>query len=817
MEDHDTQARQLAVMEDLRKYLEERDVHDADLSVWRVRVRKRSHPVFVMDGVTYASKVAVLRLLRPGADASSGRKRPREGGDDRPAAPQPRPARPGKRARRAAPELYYAALAEVERLQAENARLQTEIARLAPPMMEDRAGAMVEDPAREPPPPPPVVVVDREPRPPVAQAPAALPPSPAAPRLVTQAQMDAIADSVVESYRGVAAGTPLRDISNIPPAMIMRAVNLGGIEQWKVPQQGDKSASAAMYARACRVAGRPCAVVVVEKKTNAEGVNDKATDIVGLDNARFLTGERGAWSDLDRVVDDVRAGGVVMVCPAYALGHLVNFVEDNCVRGLHLVLDEADAMFSNLDEDAKTQREKHFDRLLRPANTAGLAVGPDGHRVASLVLLTATNMVNLWWATHYKLSFRMAIADLPEMRRRGHAHEGDLIMVGTVDQPTSAAEARASLYGLTDRAVQRLLDDFESEKPRPDGTPGRQAGKLLLVATCPWVRVAGRATTEAQALWYMAARNADRRTVCLVVSGTGVKKLSHNDAGELYVVNAYAKDLGTAIDRVDREHGLSWRVAVFGYQLVGRSVSVRSDRRVITHEFVMLGKACLVGAMHQTTMRFSGRTVNTREANMGTKSVCLVAPEEDYRVLCQVYEFEELIMRRFAEDPNYVWGAEEFSRAFKDVVGTTRPHAPRGMKLSLRGIKLSARPDVEGPRRVRDRYGDGAASAVDDGPTADEGDRLEGPDTPHGADEDYQHTSFIRLMYGLAVDLKGDAGAVLTRAEMAGHPPLVELLSISNRRVLGYLVHKRWVRRLEQGVFQLTPMGVEAARGAHSA
>ena len=46
------------------------------------------------------------------------------------------------------------------------------------------------------------------------------------------------------------------------------------------------------------------------------------------------------------------------------------------------------------------------------------------------------------------------------------------------------------------------------------------------------------------------------------------------------------KEVGSAIEFVDSTWGLQVPVIVFGYHCLGRSKSIRSDKRVITHLIV---------------------------------------------------------------------------------------------------------------------------------------------------------------------------------------------------------------------------------------
>ena len=52
--------------------------------------------------------------------------------------------------------------------------------------------------------------------------------------------------------------------------------------------------------------------------------------------------------------------------------------------------------------------------------------------------------------------------------------------------------------------------------------------------------------------------------------------------------NFDVKEVGAAIAFIDASWGLQVPIIVFGYHCVGRSKSIRSDKRVITHLIVAL-------------------------------------------------------------------------------------------------------------------------------------------------------------------------------------------------------------------------------------
>lgn len=80
--------------------------------------------------------------------------------------------------------------------------------------------------------------------------------------------------------------------------------------------------------------------------------------------------------------------------------------------------------------------------------------------------------------------------------------------------------------------------------------------------------------------------------------------------------NFDVKEVGAAIAFIDASWGLQVPIIVFGYHCVGRSKSIRSDKRVITHLIVALqsGKSApgTFELSYAVTLGLCKMTVNER-------------------------------------------------------------------------------------------------------------------------------------------------------------------------------------------------------------
>ena len=161
--------------------------------------------------------------------------------------------------------------------------------------------------------------------------------------------------------------------------------------------------------------------------------------------------------------------------------------------------------------------------------------------------------------------------------------------------------------------VQREFRSF-----RKDVRPGR----LLFLATCPNVERGGTMTLSRQA--GVILRRFVWDAVCVVVCGKRKVSLFYNELGndgrpvrvheEQHDVPYGVSKLAHGISLVDSRPGwgLAKPVVGIGYHVVGRAISARSDKRVITHEILCYQLGKTAAAVRQAGMRPAGSTREVR-------------------------------------------------------------------------------------------------------------------------------------------------------------------------------------------------------------
>lgn len=142
-------------------------------------------------------------------------------------------------------------------------------------------------------------------------------------------------------------------------------------------------------------------------------------------------------------------------------------------------------------------------------------------------------------------------------------------------------------------------------------------------------------------------------------------------------------DISDAITFVDETMGLSTPVFVVGYNLVGRSCSIRSALRVLVLMAVVLGSGKSTADVKQAMMRGGGKTVEVRRRN-GFAGVRLLCVREDYDVTVRMFGFTSEVLT--LDSPGNEWMTHKgYSPASAPVIQTSRPHAKRKLELTLEG------------------------------------------------------------------------------------------------------------------------------------
>ncbi len=387
--------------------------------------------------------------------------------------------------------------------------------------------------------------------------------------------------------------------------------------------QSDKTIAASVIAALAQAKGRPNAILVSDVRANAQNVAANValllSEMYGEEPnncVHFLDGSIASYNKMDegQWLRNFRRGDVTLVVPTYAsaMDKFADFLDAKDIRNMHLTIDEADQMFKNepncatypyfmgyvappkrrrvdaIVQDKKkygTEAErKFFQRVLRDGAPA------PGKRVSSLCLISATHMgtvriIDL--LPEFKAAAQFVTANDELLEERGYSAENDMKrwevnnQIQTIDEDDCKGNKD---YGMKTDVATRFFEMFRDDRRR---------GKMMLVATSRLVKAAGM-TLSNQAQYYL--ENIDPTAACIIVHGGGVfvstepgtetqvfKTVGHN--------RVRTRDIGEAVKMFD---GQLWRsVVVFGFNMVGRSASIRSDLRVITHMFIAYGKRSL--------------------------------------------------------------------------------------------------------------------------------------------------------------------------------------------------------------------------------
>ncbi len=144
-------------------------------------------------------------------------------------------------------------------------------------------------------------------------------------------------------------------------------------------------------------------------------------------------------------------------------------------------------------------------------------------------------------------------------------------------------------------------------------------------------------------------------------------------------------------------------VVVLGMITMQRSVSVRSDKRVLTHGYYAPSKGCTSALVDQLLSRPLGATIALRE-RYGYDGVCMLSTEADLLLVRQLCHFTATRLRAAGtgrmEDLE-CWAAEPVPHSLRAVVHHPRRHAPPRLKTADLVVKnMDVAPRVEGERDI---------------------------------------------------------------------------------------------------------------------
>jgi len=138
-------------------------------------------------------------------------------------------------------------------------------------------------------------------------------------------------------------------------------------------------------------------------------------------------------------------------------------------------------------------------------------------------------------------------------------------------------------------------------------------------------------------------RSPSKFVIGIVVSGTGINvyemDLKTNVIKELSQGEAIVKPiLSTVIEWIDEEYGIDTPLIASGSRCLTRSVSVRSEKRVLTHMIVTPTEGTNVCDVHQTVMRCGGHTIDVRKKNGYEYEIKTLLQESDHYIIVHLFD-----------------------------------------------------------------------------------------------------------------------------------------------------------------------------------
>lgn len=396
--------------------------------------------------------------------------------------------------------------------------------------------------------------------------------------------------------------------------------------------QSDKTIAEGIIAALARSKGRPNVLLVADVNANARNVATNVAALLGELHkclpescVHFMDGTQRAARQIEdpMYLNSFLKGELTLVVPTYesAMTKFANFVVKKNIRNMHLSIDEADQMWKNEpnndrwpyfqgrvphpkrrrvgDDDAAVAREPKlygtaaerilYNHILREG------VPAPGKRVASLCLISATHMSTVRiidLLPEFKAVAHFATANDELLRLRGYSAESDMVRWTVDDEVQTISEddcKQKKEFGIKTDVATRFFTAFRDDD---------RVGKMMLVATSRLVNVSGGASGKClslsdQAQYYLEI--IDPTAVCIIVHGGGVFLSTEPGVEEkLFSIHnnrLRLRDIGEAIARFD--NNMERSVMIFGYNMVGRSASIRSNVRVITHAFISYGNRSL--------------------------------------------------------------------------------------------------------------------------------------------------------------------------------------------------------------------------------
>jgi hypothetical protein len=523
-----------------------------------------------------------------------------------------------------------------------------------------------------------------------------------------------------------------KDVMNVPLSDIARAVADVSTVRSNVylsAEQSNKTMTAAGVMTVAHVMRRPVVMFVMDLKRSIEALCTTKIEAVlrhmGVE-ARNVSGagfRQLASSAAD--MEKFRSGALALVVQPLQNNIALLYdevVRRHDVRDIIFILDESDAMWSSFVaqkriEDKVTAREHQMYRLLTSAGGGGQR-RMFSSRVRCMFSISATHMSTLEWHSMWRVPYRATVVDLDLLRSRGYAVYDCLSVLKSSDGAELYLEpgkqTRAHDYNIHSSSVSRMLEVFAA-----DADSQTKTGLMMMVAMSPRINADGMnahiiAGQLLRRLHDIRSHDPDNKAaVAVVVCTDGPWLVQLSAGGEVVRHKLRFSSMASgrsvlrnmtpseALEYIDTHFGLDAPALLLGYQCLRRGISLRSQRRAVTHLMVGPTRGMATANVQQMTMRCGGFTVHVRLRN-GFSDVTVLMLEADLAIVRNLYAFTADALRVSAtgriEDVD-AWKSNAYAPHFAGVLQASRAHASgrlgQHVRTSLSDATLLADSDDE--------------------------------------------------------------------------------------------------------------------------
>ncbi len=502
-------------------------------------------------------------------------------------------------------------------------------------------------------------------------------------------------------------------------------------------EQSNKSHLHNNVAHMCRIAERPCVILVGDWCNGANDVKEKLQNFsdnstLSVDEKvmfHYLEGDKKQWAFEKNaaMVKCFKRGDMCLVMPCKydkPIERLNAFLETHGIENVCLVVDEGDTLADRKFGATDTKLVVQVEKLLT-------SVSPTSNRptVSTVNIVSATLIPTMVWLKTIDpdICAHAHIADMEKLKANGFS-------VGDQMKLEFALDARSMTskddYGWQSAPVRNFFQKFVEDSCNP-----QKQGCLMLYNTTPYVKLTNKTDNlQKQALRLWPDRRCTDDTICIVASGYGVQVTSilirecTTGAGikngfftpsglpVAYVEQVLAcKDLETLenilanppsaqassslpkvesslvsnivhkiISIVDDSPHLGIRVpiCIFTYNLGIRCISYRSKMRVVTHIAVHLSQGKNTSDVRQALMRPNGWMADEVRRNNGFDTVVVAATKEDFETAMKLSKITIKFMEHASKGratPVSKWfscgrSAYLFGKEYKAIMESSRPH-----------------------------------------------------------------------------------------------------------------------------------------------